>query len=67
MLTTRPVKKRFGSLLCRDCINREFGVNLRRKDVFYVYSNEDCPYCYASKHLVKGFKPSGLVKMLFKY
>ena len=67
MLTTRSVKKRFGSRLCRDCMNREYGVDLRRRDVFYVYSDKECPYCYANKHLVRGFKPSGLVKMLFKH
>ncbi|MBQ9197134.1 MAG: hypothetical protein IJ157_07800 [Clostridia bacterium] len=48
-------------------MNREYGVYLRRKDVRYVNTGHYCPYCYANKHLVKGFKPSGMIKMLFKW
>ena len=48
LLTTRPILRRFGMYLCRDCINREYGVHLKREDVRYKYTEDPCPYCGAT-------------------
>ena len=67
MLTTRPVKRRFGAYLCRDCLNREYHANLAQEDVIHKNAAEPCPYCYSTNYIVRAFKPSGMMKMLFKH
>ena len=63
MLTTRPILRRFGMYLCRDCINREYGVHLKREDVRCKYTKDVCPYCGATNHVVVGFTLTGKLKM----
>lgn len=63
MLTTRPIRRRFGMYLCRDCINREYRVHLRHRDVRFKNTEEVCPYCCATHHVVVGFTLTGLFKM----
>lgn len=63
LLTTRPILRRFGMYLCRECINREYGVHLKREDVRYKYTEDPCPYCGATNHVVTSFTVTGLYKL----
>lgn len=66
MFSARPVRKKYGDYLCRQCMNRQYRVRLTPRDVRYRHTRV-CPLCHASNHLVVGFKPTGLLKMITKW
>ena len=66
MFSARPVRKKYGDYLCRQCMNRQYRVRLTPRDVRYRHTRV-CPLCHASNHLVVGFKPTGLLKMIIKW
>ena len=47
-------------------MNRQYRVRLTPRDVRYRHTRV-CPLCHASNHLVVGFKPTGLLKMITKW
>lgn len=66
MLTTRPIRKRYGYYLCRRCMNREYKVHMKPADCRYRYAKL-CPLCRSTDHVVVGFTLTGHYKMLLKY
>ncbi len=65
MFNAKPIHDRFGDYICRRCVNRECNVNLTPPDCQYGYYYT-CPCCGEKHHIVTGFTPQGLLKMLFK-
>ena len=65
MQTVEPIRRRYGEVICRACINEEYGAKLEPKDCLYGYTYT-CPRCGKNRHLVSGFTMSGKLKMLFR-
>jgi hypothetical protein len=65
MLNLEPVKEKYGEYLCRQCLNKEYHVNLEPKDCsrfFYGY----CRCCKQDRRLITTLRPTGKIKMLLK-
>ena len=67
MAAIKDIKKKFGGLICRSCINKEYNVNLNRSDCIYGIPFPDiCRCCEEHKNIVTDFTFGGKLKMLFK-
>ena len=67
MVSTSQIRRKFGGLICRRCINAAYGVHLQSADCIYESETPSyCPNCDGTHHLVSGFRPSGQIKLLFK-
>jgi hypothetical protein len=67
MATERSVYKKLGNNVCRRCICKEFGVDLRPEDCIYKNPFPDvCHQCGELRNLVTGFRLSGKRKLLFR-
>ncbi len=68
MLSIRSVQRKYGTYLCRRCMNREYHVNLKPKNCHYGYPYQHrCPVCNLDQNIVTDLRPSGHLKMLFRY
>ena len=65
MLNLRRVEKRFGSFICRRCLNKHYHAKLEPHDCMYGYYYT-CPSCKEDHHIVVGLYNSGKLKMLLK-
>lgn len=68
MWTTKKCKEIYGGNLCRHCINDVMHVHLYPKDCHYETERKTCSRCHqGNKHIVCGFKLSGLWKLMGKH
>ena len=65
MLSLRRIQERYGSFICRKCINKRYHARLQPNDCIYGYYYR-CPRCKEDHHIVVGMKMSGKLKMLLK-
>ncbi len=64
MLSTKKFIKRYGSNICRHCVNRHLQVHLHPEDCLFEHGRHHCPACNEDdKHLVKGFRKKGWLKV----
>ena len=66
MIDFGKIKKEHGGMICRACLNNEYGLNLTPKDCDYYDGRRKCASCRYAKHVVKGLKLTGKMKTLFK-
>ncbi len=68
MVTIKTIRKKFGGNVCRQCINKEYGVHLLHTDCKYDMMMYPmlCPSCNEMKNIVSGLQISGLAKLMFK-
>ena len=65
MFSEKEIKAQYGTLICRRCLNKFYGVKLLPKDCLYEY-HYVCPGCGEEHHIVSGLKLSGKFKTLLK-
>ena len=65
MLNLEPVKKEYGDYICRRCLNKEYGVELKPQDCDRYYYGY-CRCCKEDRRLVISLTPAGKMKMLLK-
>ncbi len=63
MINIKKIRKQFGGNVCRQCINKEYGIHLLHTDCQYgmMYPGK-CPCCGDMKNIVTGIKLSGFFK-----
>ena len=63
MLTIHKIHKKYGGNVCRQCINKAFGIHLNHTDCKYdlLYPGK-CPGCGEMKNIVTGLRMSGRFK-----
>ena len=67
MVTISQVRRKFGGLVCRRCVNAAFNARLLSSDCLYESGEASyCPGCDGTHHIVSGFRLSGKLKLLFK-
>ena len=66
MLNTKTIRMKYGDDICRRCINKEYQVRLIPEDCQYFLYARKCPCCGNVRHIVVGFRISGLRKMLLR-
>ena len=66
MLSLSPIIKRYGTNICRRCINRRYRARLLPQDCQYALYTFVCPICDKDHHIVVGLRMSGHMKMLFR-
>ena len=65
MLTGKRIRKDFGDNICRKCINRHYGVQLKQEDCVYGYYYR-CRSCRETQNIVVDLTPSGKLKTILK-
>ena len=67
MISLKKIRKRFGSYICRQCINKAYGIHILHQDCDYelIYPKQ-CPSCGELKNIVTGLTLKGYLKSLFK-
>jgi len=66
MIDFKKIDKEYGGMICRACLNMEFGTSLSPKDCDYYEGKNLCACCHEEKHIVRGLRLSGKMKTLFK-
>ena len=66
MIRIRHVKKHYGSLLCRKCLNRKYGANLQPRNCIYLKEIDICPVCEDKKKLVRRLTLIGYIRTIGK-
>lgn len=66
MIDFTQIKKEYGGLVCRACLNAEHGAKLTPKDCIYYSKRKKCARCRVVKHVVQKLRFSGTLKTLFK-
>ena len=64
MLSIKKIKKKYGGLICRSCLNE----NYPRQYIHHnecIYTNlEECPLCKENKYLVRSIKLVGRLRLI---
>lgn len=61
------IREKYGSNICRKCINQEYGTDLRPFDCEYANPFPSlCVCCGEPKNIVTGLKLTGRLKLLWK-
>ena len=67
MIAIQEIRRKYGGLICRRCINAAYGVRLMPSDCLYESETPSyCVCCDGTHHLVSGFRARGKLKVLFK-
>lgn len=66
MITIRRIKKHYGSLICRRCLNEHYGTKLRPADCYLIREVDVCPACEDKKRLVRRLTLLGYIKTIGK-
>lgn len=67
MATEQDIFNRLGKTICRRCINREYGVELKPEDCVYdIPFPARCRNCGEMRNIVTGLRLRGKMKLLFK-
>ncbi|MBR2761036.1 MAG: hypothetical protein IKE16_00935 [Solobacterium sp.] len=65
MLSLEPVKEKYGDYLCRQCLNKEYNVNLVPRDCNHFFFGV-CRCCNENRRLITSLTATGKLKMLVK-
>ena len=52
--------------LCRDCINQQYGVNVERKECYYLPNPYPCRCCGEMRYIVNELSFAGRCKIVIK-
>lgn len=64
MVTMKYLRQQELGKLCRNCINRKYGIKLERSDCIYEGFSYTCAECKETKHIVVGIKMRARWKLL---
>ena len=64
MILIHRINKKYGTPICRLCLNERCGVSLNRQDCILTKEVELCPICRDKKRLVVLLWPIGYLKTL---
>lgn len=60
----RELKDNVLSVMCRRCINEEYGLELMQEDCYYLPFPDICPHCGQVRNIVGDIRPVKKMKAL---